>query len=355
VTVSTTEHEAAPAAIELPVGNVTQWLRAQVGELDEPLDWALITGGRSNLTYRLTDASGRRWVLRRPPLAGVVKSAHDVLREFRIMAALRGSAVPVPVMVGSCDEPGVIGAPFFVMENVDGFVLLNQDLAEEHLPESARGPFGDDLVAVLARLHAIAPASVGLADLGRGDAYVARQLTRWQTQLERLDVDQSPLMRSVLERLQSGVPEQRRTTIVHGDFRPGNVIADSAGRIHAVLDWELCTIGDPLADLGWLVAYWATDIDDPLPFPVPTRATGFRPRVEIARRYGELSGEPLEDIEFYVAFALWRLAAIVAGVNARTEKGAYEGAPVAAGGVEPHERVHRLVEAAHAAAVAAGR
>lgn len=343
------------AAGEPAIDAVTSWLADQGVEVAAPLTIALITGGRSNLTYRLTDGAGRQWVLRRPPLAGVVQSAHDVLREHRIMAALAGSGVPVPAMVGSCADPEVIGAPFFVMDNVEGVVLLNQDLAEAQLPPDARVPFGEAIVDALARLHDVAPVAVGLADLGAGTDYVGRQLTRWQTQLERLGVEQSPLMESVWHRLRAGLAPQRRTTIAHGDYRPGNVITDATGQIRAILDWELCTIGDPLADLGWLVAYWATSDDDPLPFPVPTRAAGFVPREKLIERYATVTGTDVSDIGVYIAFALWRLAAIVAGVNARTRKGAYGDAAPPPGEVEPDERVRRLVQAAHDAAVSAGR
>jgi aminoglycoside phosphotransferase (APT) family kinase protein len=250
----------------------------------------------------------------------------------------------------------VIGAPFIVMDYVDGVVLRDLHTAQTQLEEAARGRVGPSMVEALARLHAIVPQEIGLADLGRGVAYLPRQLTRWEHQLDSLGVATSAAMRDVLARLKAGVPEQASVTIVHGDFRPGNVIVGPGGTVRAVLDWELATLGDPLADLGWLVAYWgSSDPELALPLSVPTRAAGFGSSDEVTRRYAELTGRPVGDLGFYVAFALWRLAAILAGVNARARRGAY-GAP----GGEPDDadlddRVDRLIEAAQAATDAAGR
>jgi aminoglycoside phosphotransferase (APT) family kinase protein len=333
---------------------VADWLGRHRPHLKPPLDITLITGGRSNLTYRLSDTDGATWVLRRPPLSGVIASAHDVVREYRIMQALAGTGIPVPTMVAACSESDVIGAPFFVMDYVAGVVLRDQDTAERELAVPARGHVGDSIIDSLAALHRLSPAQVGLAELGRGHGYIARQLSRWELQLERLGVPAGAAMHGVLTRLQAGVPEQKEVTIVHGDYRPGNAIVGPDGSVLALLDWELATLGDPLADLGWLMAYWGTPGEAPLPLSLPTRAAGFARPEELTERYAELTGRGLDDLGFYVAFALWRLAAIIAGVNARVRQHAYGGGQPAEDPTADH-RVELLTAAAAAATTAAGR
>jgi aminoglycoside phosphotransferase (APT) family kinase protein len=341
---------AAPDPTALPAGVVTDWLAARGVAVQPPLSASLIAGGRSNLTYRVADAAGTRWVLRRPPLSGVIASAHDVLREYRIMAALSGSTVPVPRMVAACDDPDVIGAPFFLMDYIDGVVPRDRVIAETELTGAGRAAAGASLVDALAALHAADPAAAGLADLGKGTGYVSRQLARWQRQLDRLGIPCDAGMHDVLVRLQAGVPEQREVTIVHGDFRPGNVIFAPDGTVRALLDWELATLGDPLADLGWLMVYWGAPGEE-LPLSVPTLAAGFERREQLSARYARLTGRSLEDLGFYLAFALWRLAAIVAGVNARARMGAY--GPVSVDVAD--DRVRQLAAAARAATEECGR
>jgi aminoglycoside phosphotransferase (APT) family kinase protein len=343
--------EADPT--DLPVEAVREWLTHSGVAVAAPLTATVIAGGRSNLTYLLTDQAGHRLVLRRPPLSGVIASAHDVLREGRIMAALAATSVPVPDVLAQCDGIDVLGAPFIVMGHVDGVVLRDQQTAEDELSVAARGQVGASLVDALVRLHDVPVVDVGLADLGKGVGYVSRQLVRWEGQLDRLGVAASPLMREVHARLQAEMPEQVETTIVHGDFRPGNVIVGADGNVRAVLDWELATLGDPLADLGWLVAYWGdADPVTPLPMSVPTTAEGFGRAADLVARYADASGRSVSDLDYYVAFALWRLAAIVAGVQARARQGAYG----RAGGVAlADDRVDRLVAAAAAASSRAGR
>jgi aminoglycoside phosphotransferase (APT) family kinase protein len=326
------------------------WLTEHEVAVEPPLNASLIMGGRSNLTYRITDAAGAQWVLRRPPLTGVIASAHDVLREYRIMGALAGTPVPVPAMVAACDDLDVLGAPFFVMDYVEGVVPRDQVTVEAQLTEAARATVGSSLVDALMALHAIDPAQAGLAGLGKGHDYVSRQLVRWERQLERLGVPEDVGMHDVLVRLQTGVPEQRDVTVVHGDFRPGNVIVGPDGQVRALLDWELATLGDPLADLGWFMVYWGTP-GDGLPLTVPTRAAGFERRERLSARYAQMTGRSLDDLDFYLAFSLWRLAAIIAGVNSRARQGAYGAVPV---GVADH-RVEQLVAAAQAATEVAGR
>ena len=350
-----------PGTTDLPTARLARWLSREAGiPLAPPISAALLAGGRSNLTYQLTDSAGASWVLRRPPLSGVISSAHDVLREHRIMAALAGSSVPVPAMVAACPDESVIGSPFFVMQYVDGVVLHNQQLAEDELPAPARARAGDDLVLALAALHSVDPAQVGLSDLGlshlsTGASYVHRQLTRWRGQLDRLGVQADDTMCALHERLAAAVPEQTHTTIVHGDFRLGNAIVSRDGAVRAVLDWELATLGDPMADVGYLAAYWgASDPRVDIPLPVPTRAAGFASRPEMLGCYERLTGRSLADLDYFIAFALWRLAAIVAGVNARARLGAYGANGQVIAGPDADDRLRLLVAAAEAATTAAG-
>jgi len=344
-------------ATDLPVARVAAWLAAYGVELGGPLSARLIAGGRSNLTYLLMDGFGARIVLRRPPLSGVIASAHDVLREGRIMAALAGTPVPVPAVLASCTDTEVLGAPFIVMDYVDGVVLRDRQSAETDLDAVARTRVGPSLVDALVHLHGVVPAQVGLGDLGKESGYVERQLRRWAGQLDKLGVESGPKMRDVHSRLQASIPDQVETTIVHGDFRAGNTIVGPDGVVRAVLDWELATLGDPLADLGWLVAYWGEpDFAGGLPVSVPTTAAGFGPARDLVARYCEASGRSLAELDYYVAFALWRLAAVLTGVQARARQGAYgQAAGAEIGAVSGDERIEQLLSAAEAATDRAGR
>jgi aminoglycoside phosphotransferase (APT) family kinase protein len=340
---------------------IEPWLRERLPDARAPFRLERLAGGRSNLTFALADAAGGEWVLRRPPLGSRQATAHDVLREGRIMAALAPTAVPVPAILGAAADLCPDGAPLLLMERASGVAVrgaapaggattsgeptarspndpgasaggdratarsLHADVA---FAPAARARCGPALAETLAALHAVDPAAVGLGDLGRGEGYVARQLARWHRQwregrmreLEDLEVAHGLLV--------DRVPSQRRTAIVHGDFRLDNCLLDPAGEVTAVLDWEICTLGDPLVDLGLLLVYWAepgdavTALEDP-----PTLTPGFAGREELRRRYDEAStpGGGLAasgDLDFYLAFAWWKLACIVEGVHARVERGA---------------------------------
>jgi aminoglycoside phosphotransferase (APT) family kinase protein len=230
---------------------VSAWFEAHIAGARGPFTFSLIAGGHSNLTYAVDDAAGQRFVLRRPPLGHVLQSAHDVAREHRIISALAGSAVPVAPALGLCEDLAVNEAPFYVMRFVEGAVLHDADSARD-LPAEARAAIGDDVVDVLAALHAIDPDAVGLGTLGRKEAYIARQLKRWTTQWENSKQREIPAMDAARALLGERLPEQVGATIVHGDYRLGNMIV-ADGKIQGVLDWELCTLGDPLADVGYLL------------------------------------------------------------------------------------------------------
>lgn len=302
---------------------VTRWLRDHASELREPLEFALIAGGRSNLTFRVTDPDGRAWALRRPPLHSVLASAHDVAREYHIMAALADTDVPVPEVVGLCEDEDVTGAPFYVMVFVDGDVIRDPSDAESLLTHQQRRAVGQGLVDVLASLHAVEPDQVGLGDLGPREDYIARQLRRWRRQFEQVASRDLPEVFELHDLLADRIPPQGPARLVHGDYRLDNVVVGD-GEVRAVLDWELCTLGDPLADVGGLMTFWADPTHERSPvLAAPTTVDGFPPRDEIAARYAERSGRDLSDLDYYIAFAHWRLAVILEGVYERFSSGAY--------------------------------
>jgi aminoglycoside phosphotransferase (APT) family kinase protein len=311
---------------------VTRWLVESIEGLQAPFTFDLITGGRSNLTFRVTDAAGRRVVLRRPPTSHVLASAHDMAREHRIISALAPTAVPVAPALGFCDDPEVNGQPFYVMDFVDGHILRSAGEVEALLDETQQAALGRHLVEVLVALHALDVDEVGLGDLARRDGYIERQLKRWQGQFERSQQQErdggffrpAEIVTEVHDRLVASVPAQQGVSIAHGDYRLDNTMVGDDGRVAAVLDWELCTLGDPLADVGTLLVYWS-DRDaagaDPR-LRAATAAPGMPTRKELTALYGELSDRDLSDLSYYVAFAHWKLACIIEGVFARYAAGA---------------------------------
>ena len=301
---------------------VTAWFAEHVPAARAPLSFALIAGGHSNLTYAVTDAAGQRWVLRRPPLGHVLQSAHDVGREHRIISALAGSEVPVAPTEGHCDDASINDAPFYVMRFVDGDVLHDAEHAEA-VPEAERAGIAEDVVDVLGALHAIEPDDVGLGELGRREAYLARQLKRWSRQWDESKTREIPAMEACRALLAERMPEQVGATIVHGDYRLGNMLVGD-GRIRAVLDWELCTLGDPLADVGYLLNAWLQpgEVDTRPGDQAPTTVGGFGTREALAERYARATGRDLSQIAYYRAFSHWRLAAIGEGVYKRYLVGA---------------------------------
>lgn len=334
---------------------VTAWLQDRRPDVTPPLSFEPIAGGRSNLTYTVTDSEGSRYVLRRPPLHSVLESAHDVAREARIMQALADSDVPVPVVVGS--EPGtdVNGAPFFVMEFTDGVIARDAQVTRDLLDQDQRAAASSALVETLLALHATDVDAVGLGDLGRRTGYVERQLRRWSGQLEKGSTRDLPLLVELGERLAADVPAPQGTAIVHGDYRLDNLILSPDGsEVRAVLDWELCTLGDPLADIGMLHVYWAEGSDAVTPLGnMPTVLDGFWTRDRVLEAYAAGTDLDLGEIDYYVAFAYWRIAIILEGVYQRFAAGAYEhdDEGVAAMG----DVVHQLAAASDERARSVGR
>lgn len=298
---------------------VTAWMRSCVPGLKPPLAFSRIAGGNSNLTYCCEDQGGALYVLRRPPLGHVLATAHDMAREYRIVAAMANSKVPVAPVHGLCEDDEVNGAPFYVMSFVAGGVLHGPEDARS-VPAPERVSISKHVVEVLADLHQTDIEAVGLGGLARKDGYIERQLKRWTSQWEGNQTHDVPEMDEAGRLLRENVPLQKNTAIVHGDYRLGNMLIES-GRINALVDWELCTLGDPLADVGYLLNSWAEPGDD----AVARRATGvdgFLSRSAMCDRYEALSGQSLANIRYYRAFSHWRMAAINQSVYKRYLEGA---------------------------------
>ncbi len=300
------------------------WFGENVPGVELPLSFERIAGGHSNLTYRVTDAAGTMFALRRPPLGKRLGSAHDMAREHKVVSALGGTEVPVAPVVGLCEDESVNDAPFYVMEFVEGPILRGLAEAEIFPDEGDRRAIGERVADTLVQIHAVDPDAVGLGDLGKKADYVARQLHRWQGQWEKSKTRELEPIDRVHEALSARIPEQGPATIVHGDYRLDNMILTDSGEVAAVVDWELCTLGDPLADVGLLMAYWPERGEDTLALGMPANlAPGFPTREETKARYAERSGRDLSDLGFYVALGYWKLAIILEGVYARYIAGGY--------------------------------
>ncbi len=301
---------------------VSAWLAENIDGAVAPFEFVLIAGGRSNLTFTVTDANDRRFVLRRPPTGAVLATAHDMAREHRIIAAVGTTDVPVPPALGLCVDDSVNGVPFYVMGYVDGVVLDSQARAAEMTVEQRRAA-SEHLIDVLADLHDVDVDDVGLGDLAKRTGYVERQVKRWTMQWENSKTRELPAIDEVARRLAERMPVQHGVVIAHGDYRFGNCLTDtSAGRITAVLDWELCTLGDPLADVGYLGVYWSDPGRPNGRANDPTGLEGFPSYDDLLERYARRTGRDLSGIAYYVAFSSWRLAVISEGVYARYLHGA---------------------------------
>lgn len=292
------------------------------GLVSGPLTGHVITGGKSNLTYVVTDGTGS-WVVRRPPLGHVLATAHDMAREYRVMTALRDTDVPVPRTHHLCEDTEVLGAPFYVMEYVGGTAFRTQ---EEIGPLGADGihAVAERLVTTLGRLHAVDPATVGLADFGRPDGYLERQVRRWSKQLEASRSRDIPGIDELRDRLARTIPEPSAPAIVHGDYRLDNVLVTDDGELTAVLDWEMATLGDPLVDLGLMLVYRERPVtggDHPA-----TSAEGFPSSAELVEMYAAATGRDVSRLGWYVAFGCFKLAVIAEGIHFRHGQGLTVGA-----------------------------
>jgi aminoglycoside phosphotransferase (APT) family kinase protein len=286
-----------------------------------PLRAELMHGGRSNLTYRLTDGRST-WVLRRPPLGRLTPSAHDMAREYRVVAALAGSDVPVAPAVALCEDPAVLGVPFAVVGHVDGVVLRSQDdLAALSDEEVDRCAFA--LVDVLARLHAVDPVAAGLAAFGRPEGYLSRQVRRWHDQWMRVRTRESPDVEILHARLAADCPAESGASIVHGDFRVDNAILDpaDAGTVRALVDWEMATLGDPLADLALHLVYGDPAFDPVLGGAAASTSPRMPAADRLVERYAAASGRDVDDLSFHLGLGYFKAAVIAEGIHARHRQG----------------------------------
>src|SRR5688500_18510790 len=294
-----------------------------------PLRATLVAGGRSNLTYFVTDGT-TEYVLRRPPLGPVLATAHDMGREYTVISALAGTAVPVPETLLMCGDDTVLGAPFYLMARVPGEVLRTRAQTDP-LPADARRDLAHAMIDTLAALHRVDPYEVGLGEFGRPDGLLARPVRRWSAQLVRSRSRVLPDADALRDGLAATVPASPPPAIVHGDFRLDNLIVDPAARaVRAVLDWEMATLGDPLTDLGLLVTY--SDVlggeaaaDNPVATAIGP-AAGFPPASDLLERYAKTSATDLSALPWYTALACYKLAVILEGIHYRYTRGQTVGA-----------------------------
>ncbi|MEV5646647.1 phosphotransferase family protein [Nocardia sp. NPDC052254] len=335
----------------LDTAAVRRWIADHDADLTGTPAFTRIGLGQSNLTYLVGDEAGHRWVLRRPPLGQLLASAHDVLRESRIMSALAPTAVPVPAILAATTDSEVCEVPLVLMQYVEGRVVDTMEIARSLTP-GQRGDIAGSLTRTLARIHAVDLDAVGLADLAGHKPYAQRQLKRWSRQWEQSRTRELPGIDDLTRRLGAAVPPQHETTLVHGDFHLRNVItAPDTGEIVAVLDWELSTLGDPLADMGSLLAYWVEPGED-IGGDFPASALpGFPDRAEMARGYLDATGRDREALTFWHVLGLWKLAIIAEGVMRRA---ADTPGNKAAAGTPTVERIDAIVDKAREIATAAG-
>jgi aminoglycoside phosphotransferase (APT) family kinase protein len=295
------------------------WFGAHVpGATGSELHASLLSGGRSNLTYAVGDDTNE-WVLRRPPLGHVLPTAHDMAREYAVLTALAPTDVPVPRTYAFCDDTEVNDAPFYVMERVDGSILRTAPQMAELTPDEARR-CAEELVDVLVAIHAVDYHDVGLDDFGHPDGYVERQVRRWGEQWERSKTRELPAVDELARRLRAALPDSPAPTIVHGDYRLDNTVLDAndPGRIIAVLDWEMATLGDPLSDVGLFLLYYGRDQQQAgnVGATIPANS-GFLTSDEVIERYAKASGRDVSQLDFYRALASYKLAIILEGIHAR--------------------------------------
>lgn len=319
------QHDESLGPEGYDVAAVEAWIAEHVDDISPPFTWTRLEGGHSNLTYRLQDTEGREAVIRRPPQGELLPKAHDMSREWALISALGPTDVPVPKAMGFCEAPDITGAWFYVMGMIDGHPLYDSDDTNQWVPQDQRRKMATSFIDVLAALHQVDPDEVGLGELGKRDSYVGRQLKTWYrswtSSIEPAQYDDPrahELQRFFLEHL----PDQGPIRVVHGDYGPHNVLVGPDCSIAAVVDWEISTLGDPLADLAYALNFWPdpTDAEPPLP-EAATAPPGFPSRTELAARYGEQTGRDLSNLDYYIGFNRWKSSAIVHGVYARYMEG----------------------------------
>ena len=318
------EHDEREGPEGYDVPAVEAWIAEHVEAITPPLTWTRLLGGHSNLTYRLEDRSGRVAVIRRPPQGKLLPKAHDMSREWALISALGSTDVPVPAALGFCESPEVTGAWFYLMGLIDGQPLCSRNDTLARVPEEKRAGLARSFIDVLATLHSLDPAEIGLADLGKKDNYVGRQLKTWYrswtSSIEGANYDDPrahELQRFFLENL----PEQGPIRVVHGDYGFHNCLIGPDSTMAAVVDWEISTLGDPLADLAYALNGFPDDDAAPPKSDLPTLVQGFPPKRALIARYAERTGRDLSRLDYYVGFNCWKSAAILHGVYARYMEG----------------------------------
>ncbi len=322
----------------VPVEALQGWVDANVEGASGPLVVSHLSGGSSNLTFRVRD-DANDWVLRRPPLGRLLATANDMGREYRVQEGLGRSDVPVPTTVAMCDDPDVLGVPFYLMTFVPGTVYSDAD-AVTGLDEAQALAATDELIDVLARLHAVDYEAVGLGGLGKPEGFLQRQITRWTGQWEKSKDHEIPAIDELARRLERSVPAHTASSVVHGDYSFNNTMwaDDDPTRMVAILDWEMSTLGDPLTDLGMVAVYWgeAGEMMWRSRQPQPHRLNPGFPGVDhLIARYEATSGRSVRDIDVYRVLAVFKLAIIVEGNLARIR---------AANPDEDHSERSRLVD-----------
>lgn len=304
---------------------VERWLAENIDALAGPFGWERLEGGHSNLTFRLTGSDGGRGVIRRPPLGELLPKAHDMKREFTVISGLGGTEVPVATALGICEDTSVTGAIFYVMSEVSGRAMYTAEDVDEWLDMKARKNVGTALIETLAALHQLEPDEVGLDQLARHDGYVARQLRTWygswRVSSEAAEYD-DPRIHSLHDQLLERIPDQGPARLVHGDYGLHNCMVNSDGTMAAVLDWEIATLGDPMADFAYALNGWS-DPDDTIrvSHEAATTAPGFQRRNELAELYASITGRSLAELDYYRAFNYFKTACILHGVYARYKLG----------------------------------
>lgn len=319
--------DGSGAIIGYEVDAVEAWVSERVPELVRPWTWTRLEGGHSNLTYQIDSADGAMSaVIRRPPMGELLPKAHDMGREWACISALWPTAVPVAQPLAFCEGPEVTGAHFYVMGLIDGKALYNTDDVESWVPLEQRRVMAESWIDTLAELHSLDPDEIGLSDLGKKEDYVVRQTRTWyrswQASIDAAKIDRGEI-HELHDLLMDTVPEQGPATLVHGDYGTHNVMIGRDGRVAAVVDWEIATLGDPMADFGYSLNAWI-QADDPLLDPsadAPTLAPGFPTRQEILDRYAAKTGRDMSSLPFYIAFNRFKTACILHGVYARYMNG----------------------------------
>ena len=300
---------------------VEAWIASHVQELTPPFEWTQLEGGHSNLTYLLEDTAGRKAVVRRPPLGELLPKAHDMSREWALISSLAPTGFPVPAALGFCEDKSVTGAWFYVMGFSEGRPLYTADETRDWVPEDKRTVLAHSFIDTLADLHALDPDEIGLGSFARKEDYIGRQIKvwyrSWQASVEPAKFD-DPRAHELKQFFIDKQPDQGTARVVHGDYGFHNCLIGADSKVSAVVDWEISTLGDPLADLGYTLKAWPTDAENAAASPTsPTSVGGFPYRAELAERYADRTGLSIDMLDYYIGFNHWKSAAILHGVYAR--------------------------------------